>query len=192
MKRIFYLCIAVLFLATLACAQNDNVSLGDAARAARVNKTQASPNAKVYDNDNLPTGGAISTTTGDFAGVAASKDDKDSKDKTAAKGGKDKTGDNGKSTQEQAFKDKAADLKKNIDQLSRELDVMQREQRLKAAAYYGDAGTKLRNQQQYQDDEKKYQSDLSAKQDQLSQAKQQLDDLREQVRQAGLPASIAE
>lgn len=189
MKRLLYLSIVVLCVATLACAQE--VSLGDAARAARANKTGTSPNAKVYDNDNLPTGGAISTTSGDFGGIAPSKDDKD---KTAAKGAKDKgaNSDEAKSSQEKDFKDKAADIKKNIEQLSREIDVMQREQRLKAAAYYGDAGTKLRNQQQYQDDEKKYQTDLSAKQDQLNQAKQQLDDLREQIRKAGLPSSIAD
>ncbi len=192
MKRLFYFCIAMLFVAALAFAQDDSVSLGDAARAARANKTAESPNAKVYDNDNLPKGGAISTTTGDFGGVAASKDDKDS---SKADKGKDKgkaAASEDKSAQEKDFKDKAADLKKNIEQLTREIDVMQREQRLKAAAYYGDAGTKLRDQKDYQDGEKKYQADLADKQDQLKQAQQQLDDLREEIRKAGLPASIAD
>ncbi|HTK94113.1 MAG TPA: hypothetical protein VL382_00630 [Terriglobales bacterium] len=197
MKRFWYLLIVVAFATSLACAQDQGVSLGDAARNARQGKsTAASPNAKVYDNDNLPRNATLSTTSGDFGGIAPSKDDKDSKDAKAGKpGAKDaKTPDEAAQAQADDFKSKVADAKKNIEQLTREIDVMQREQRLRSAAFYGDAGNKVRpeNMAKYQADTQQYNDDLKAKQDALSQAKQDLDNLREQIRQAGLPASLGE
>src|SRR3954471_7204555 len=69
MKRLLLGFSAMLLAATLACAQE--VSLGDAARAAREKKGGTAPNGEGYDNENLPRGGNLSTTSGDFAGVAA-------------------------------------------------------------------------------------------------------------------------
>src|SRR4051794_35837832 len=152
MKRLLLVFSAVLLAATLACAQE--VSLGDAARVARGKKAGTSPNGKVYDNDNLPRGGNISTTSGDYAGVAAPPASKSkansvttASNATAASAtAKDK---DSKSAEEDAkeqaddFRQKVADAKKNIASLEHEIDIMNRENRLKAAAYYGDAGTKL-------------------------------------------------
>ena len=48
--------------------------------------------------------------------------------------------------------------KEKIDSLNHELDLDQRELRLRAAAYYGDAGTRLRDSAQFDKDEAQYKS----------------------------------
>ncbi|HSE49610.1 MAG TPA: hypothetical protein VLA96_10425 [Terriglobales bacterium] len=203
MKRLWLFLAVSILGAGIAVAQDEGISLGDAARMQREKKAQGSPNGKVYDNENLPKKNTLSTTTGDFGGLPA-EDDKDKEgavtaDASAAKG-KDK-GDKAEKTDEEAakekldeFKGKAADIKKEIDQLNREIDVLNREQRLRAAAYYGDAGAKARpeNQAKWVADEKKFQDDLKAKQDDLAAAKQKMTDLQEEIRKAGLNSSIGE
>ena len=203
MKRFMYVFAALLIAVPLVCAQNE-VSLGDAARAARARKGSPSPNAKVYDNENLPKGGNISTTTGDYAGIAppppskssakaASKSGGDTSASAAkAKDGTDKSPEEAAQAQADDFRGKVDDAKKNIAQLEREIDVMNRENRLKAAAYYGDAGTKLRDGEKYQAAEQKQAADLQAKQQELDAAKAALDQLRDDIRKAGLPSSIGE
>jgi len=205
MKSLLLVGAALLVAAPLACAQNDGVSLGDAARAQQAKRGNPSPNAKVYDNENLPKGGAISTTTGDYGGIASAPASKSSSTaattaastSTAAtagkdKGAKDQTQDEADKAQADEFAQKVADAKKNIAQLEREVDVMQRENRLKAAAFYGDAGTKLRDGAKYQAEDQKQQETLKAKQDELAAAKAALDQIRDDIRKAGLPSSIGE
>jgi len=200
---------ALLIAAPLACAQTPNeVSLGDAARAAQARKSRPSPNGKVYDNENLPKGGAISTTTGDYAGVSTSPSSTRSASSASAttsattstsatsaakdKDGKDVSQEEADKAAADEMRGKVAEAKKNIAQLEREVDVMQRENRLKAAAYYGDAGTKLRDGAKYQAEDQKQQETLKAKQDELAAAKAALDQLRDDIRKAGLPSSIGE
>ncbi|MDP9267655.1 MAG: hypothetical protein M3P27_04930 [Acidobacteriota bacterium] len=209
MKSLLCTLAALLIAAPLACAQssNEGVSLGDAARAQQAKKSRTSPNAKVYDNENLPKSGAISTTTGDYAGIAAAPTSSKSSGTSAAAAsttssataGKDKDKDAKEQTPDEAmkaqaddFSAKVAEAKKNITQLEREVDVMQRENRLKAAAFYGDAGTKLRDGAKYQADDQKQQETLKAKQDELNAAKAALDQVRDDIRKAGLPSSIGE
>lgn len=200
MKRFGIVFAAVLMTAIMACAQGE-VSLGEAARKARESQGQASPNVKVYDNDNLPKSGNLSTTSGDFAGVTASAGSTRTPSASSATGatgtaaaGKDASAgsDADKAKLGDEFKQKVADAKKNIEQLTRELDVMQREQRLRAAAYYGDAGTSLRDEAKYQADDKKYQETLQAKQAELDKAKADLEQIRDDIRKAGLPSSVGE
>lgn len=199
MKRLWLFLAVVILGAGLAAAQDEGVSLGDAARMQREKKGQPSPNAKVYDNENIPKRAVLSTTSGDFAGIAADEKDKEGGEAAAdAKGGGKEKGDKSDADADKAkldeYKTKIADAKKDIDQLNRELDVMQREQRLRAAAFYGDAGVRTRpeNQAKWAEDERKYQADLKAKQDDVNAAKVKLDDLRDEIRKAGLNSSIGE
>src|SRR3954451_13483307 len=142
MKRLLLLLAVTMLGAGLAAAQDSGISLGDAARLQKAKKSQTSPNAKVYDNENLLKTGNISTTTGDFGGVAAAAPAKTSTSSTTtakagAAPGKDsakdaKTPEEEAKAQEDEFRQKVGEAKKNIAQLERELDVMQREQRLRA------------------------------------------------------------
>jgi hypothetical protein len=73
--------------------------------------------------------------------------------------------------------------------LQRELDVSEREGRLRAAAYYADAGVMLRDQSKFAEDSRKNQEEIDSKKHELETAKQKLDDMEEQARKAGVPSN---
>ena len=84
------------------------------------------------------------------------------------------------------IKQKIDDQKSKIAELTHELDLDQREYRLRAATFYGDAGAQLRNSAQWSKDDAQYKSDLDSKQKAITAAQQQLGDLQEQARKAGM------
>ena len=92
----------------------------------------------------------------------------------------------------QQWKDKITEQNHQVDLLTRELDVMQREYQLRAAAFYADAGNRLRNQGAWDKEDAQYKKQLDAKQKELATAKQDLEDLKEQARKAGVPAGLRE
>jgi hypothetical protein len=73
--------------------------------------------------------------------------------------------------------------------MSRELDVAQREYRLRAAAMYADAGNRLRNQTSWDKEDAQYKQQIAQKQKALDDARQKLDAMQEEARHAGVPAS---
>jgi len=66
--------------------------------------------------------------------------------------------------------------------------VAQREYRLRAAAFYADAGSRLRNQGSWDKEDAQYKQQIAQKQKALDDAKKALDDMKEQGRKAGVPA----
>lgn len=203
MKRLLLLLACMALGAASAAAQDQGVSLGDAARAARARKTQPSPNARVFTNDNLPTNVTLSTSTGDFGGASAAASVEAAEQpasggastSASAAGGKSaapKTEEEIQKAKEEEYKKKVADQKGAIALLERELDVLQRENRMRAATYYADVGNRMRDQKKYDDDDKKYQDQTTAKQAEVAAAKQKLEELRDEIRKAGLPSSIGE
>ena len=76
--------------------------------------------------------------------------------------------------------------------MSRELDVIQREYRLRAASFYGDAGERLRNAAAWDKEDAQYKQQIADKQKALDDAKQHLDDLQEDARKAGVPPAMRE
>ena len=191
---------AVVTLLTLAAgvasAQSSSAtSLGDAARAARKNKTDASPATRHYDNDNLPVNDTLSIVGPEpvapkdpavlakdkGAASATDKDkDKDKKpaDPTVAAAERQKSADD--------MKKKLAEQQQKIDALNHEISLDQREDRLRAAAFYSDAGTQLRNSAEWQKEQTQSKNDADAKQKALDAAKQQYDEMQEQARKAGI------
>ena len=80
------------------------------------------------------------------------------------------------------FDQKKLDAQKaKIDQLAHELDLDQREYRLRAVAYYGDAGTRLRDKATWDKDETRYKDEIESKQKSLDDAKTQLSEMQEEV-----------
>jgi hypothetical protein len=69
---------------------------------------------------------------------------------------------------------------------------LNREYRLRAAAFYADAGNRLRNAGAWDKEDSQFKEQLAAKQKQLDDAKKQLEDLQEQARKAGVPSSMRE
>lgn len=76
--------------------------------------------------------------------------------------------------------------KKDIALMQRELDVLQREQRLRAAAYYADAGTQLRDPAKFAEESRAQQEQIDSKKQSLDAAQQKLEELQEQARKSGV------
>lgn len=177
MKRILYVMAGlVLVCGTIASAQ----SLGDVARQQRQEKRPSSK--KVVTNDEIP---MVETPAATPAAADAEKTAKgEHADKAEAGAAKPED----KVKQADALKAKAEEQKKNIAQLERELDVAQREYRLKVAVYYADVGNNLRDSKKWAEEDRKQREEIENKQKSLNDAKQKLSDLQEQARKAGVRA----
>jgi len=216
MKRVFSSLLAGIVISvaasTTAAAQSQPSSLGDYARAVRKTKPKTAPAAKSYDNDNLPNDSTLSVVgkASEPAPEAGKDDAKDAKDKAAeAKASPDDKSDAQKKAEKsgqikpgQSPKDrqKAFDVwKQKIDAqndklslLSRELDVLQREEHLKQAEFYADTATRVRNPNGFADEDAKYKQQIADKQKAVDEAKAKLADLQDEARKAGVPNSAAE
>lgn len=154
-------------------------SLGDYARAVRKNKPETATASRHFDNDNLPSDQPLSVV-----GPPADAATNASAPAAAAAAAPDTTA---------ADRQKAADdwkqridkQKEKIAELAHEVDLDQRELRLRAAAQTSDPGVTARNVQ-FVKDEVQYKSDMDAKQKELESARQQLDELQDQAHKAGV------
>ena len=190
MKRTTGLTIATLMLvgvllgALLGTTGASAQSLGDYARQARKNKPKTDT-SRHYDNDNLPVNEQLSVVGPDpSASTGGDQKTATATAQTAATDPKAAQADRQKAVDE--IKQKIDDQKSKIAELTHELDLDQREYRLRAATFYGDAGAQLRNSAQWSKDDAQYKSDLDSKQKAITAAQQQLGDLQEQARKAGM------
>jgi hypothetical protein len=215
MKRIAYVGLFGLFLAgvlaPLAGAQSD--SLGAYARAVRKDKDKKAPAAKQFDNDNLPAanqmnvvGKASDDTTAkkvDGEVAADQSAQQTSTDQAQAANANQKSDDTSSkeaadqaaAEKQQMYKDwqkKIATQKDQIDLLTRELSVAQKEYQLRAAAFYADAGNRLRSSGTWDQEDTQFKQQIAEKQKALDKAKQDLDDMQEQARKAGVPSGMRE
>ena len=187
MKHMKRVAMATLLLLAISGAAAQ--SLGDYARAARKNKAEPNSASCHFDNDNLPTNDALSVVgpppTGDAnAGQGTENANSTQTKKAAAVDPAAAAADRQKTEDE--WKEKLVQQKEKIDSLNRELDLDQREYRLRAAAMYGDAGNRLRNAAQWDKEDTEYKSDVGGKQKALDAARQELDEIQEQARKAGI------
>jgi hypothetical protein len=164
-------------------------SLGDYARAARKKKVEPTSASRHFDNDNLPTNETLSVVgppppANANAGQGAVNASSTPATKAAPVDPAAATAERKQAADE--WTKKLDQQKQKIDSLNHELDLEQREFRLRAAAYYGDAGTRLRNSAQFDKDDAQYKSDVDGKQKALDAARQELDEMQEQARKAGI------
>ena len=203
MKRINCIWMAGLVLAGLLVSLSSAQSLGDYARSVRKDKTPKPSAVKQYDNDNLPKSDKLSIVGNAEAPKAdadtAKPNDEDAdenapnaqaKSSAAKDAESNPASDRDKSNRE--WQQKIKDQKNKVDLLSRELDVMQREYKLRAAAFYADAGNRLRSQGEWDKEDASYRQKIADKQNTLNEAKQKLDDTQEQARKAGVPSNMRE
>lgn len=152
-------------------------SVADAAKAARKNKTETAPASRHFDNDNLPTTDGLSVVgPAPAADAKATNDVKDSSDSSA-------TADKQKAADQ--LQEKLAKQKAKVDGLNHDVDLDQRELRLRAAAMYADPTIRTRNLN-WDKEDAQYRSDLEAKQKALDDARQQLDEMQDQAHKAGV------
>lgn len=162
-------------------------SLGDAARTNRKNKAPQTASVHHYDNDNLPINDKVSVVGPAIASNANGANQSTgansavttpAADPKAAEAERKKSADD--------WKDKLDAQQKNIESLNRDLDLTQREYRLRAVAQYSDAGNRLRNSGQWDKDEADFRKQLDEKQKAVDAAKQELETMQEQARKAGV------
>lgn len=219
MKRITLIATVGIFtatlFATLAVAQ-DSAPLGDYARQVRKQKDRQALAGKKFDNDNLPVADKLSVvgqapaentdpsaaaTSGDAAtlgGEAKAAPAADATKPDSASGaepaGKKSPEDEGAQKQKmyKEWQTKLQGQQNQIDTLAHELDLANREYRLRAAAFYADAGNRLRNAGTWDKEDAQFKEQIADKQKKLDDAKKQLEDLQEQARKAGVPSSMRE
>lgn len=212
MKRITFVSMMFMFLVSLAVslAGAQDSGLGDYARQVRKQKGQQAPAVKKFDNDNIPMKDKLSVVgqepaqPADGNAATPAESDSSSASGTAPAGStpdQAQASQDAKATDDEVARKKAMfeDWKKKIqgqqgqvDLLTREMDVLNREYRLRAAAFYADAGNRLRNSGAWDKEDSQFKDQITGKQKQLEDAKRQLDDLQEQARKAGVPASMRE
>jgi hypothetical protein len=181
-------------------------SLGDYARKVQKNPSAAKSKPKVYDNDNLPkddklsivgqqsTANAGNAAPADTTEKASSPADaKATETKPAASGATPADDEQAKKQAAwKAWQEKLAAQKEAIDLASRELDVLQREYQLRAAALYADTGNRLRNSTEWDKQDADYKQKIADKLKALDDAKQKLADMQEEARKSGVPSSMLE
>jgi hypothetical protein len=195
MKRItcigFVFALSTALLAPSAGAQSsapasDQSSLGDYARKIRKDPGTAKAKPKVFDNDNLPVDDKLSVV-GQPAAAAGGAAPADDKNAASAKADDDKAK---KEAEWKSWTDKLTSQKDQIDLANRELDVLQREYQLRAAAEYADAGNRLRNSTQWDKEDADYKQKIADKLKAVETAKQKLTDMQEDARKDGVPSAM--
>jgi hypothetical protein len=171
---------AVVTLLMVALSSASAQSLGDYARTARKNKAEPSPTTRHYDNDNLPT-----TETLSVVGQSPAANPAVAVPAEASKATEQKPAVDQQKAADELNKKIQAQQEK-INSLNRELDLDQREQRLRAAAFYTDAGTRLRNPGQWDKDQAQNANDAADKRKAVDAARQQLEQMQEEARKAGI------
>jgi hypothetical protein len=218
MKRITLLATVGIFVATLCgtLAMAQDAPLCDYARQTRKQKDRKPPAGKTFDNDNLPRADKLSVvgqapaenadapapatssetpaaSTDAKAAPAADTKPASTTDKTAEadkKPAEDEVTQKQKKNKEWQTKIQAQQTE--IDNLAHDLDLTNREYRLRAAAFYADAGNRLRNAESWDKEDAQFKQQMADKQKKLDEAKQQLEDLQQEARKAGVPSSMRE
>jgi len=153
-------------------------SVADAAKAARKNKAETAQASRHFDNDNLPTTDGLSVVgPAPATDAKATSDVKDPSADSSAAADKLKAADQ--------LQEKLAKQKAKVDGLNHDVDLDQRELRLRAAAMYADPTIRTRNLQ-WDKEDTQYRSDLEAKQKALDDARQQLDEIQDEAHKAGV------
>jgi len=172
----------------------DQTPLGDYARKVHKDSGAAKAKPKVFDNDNLPREDKLSvvgTQTADASSPAAA----DSSKSASADGKPATTADDAEAKKQAEWKswqERLTGQKNAIDLASRELDVLQKEYQLRAAAMYADAGNRMRNAAQWDKEDADFKQKIADKQKVVDDLNKKLEDMQEEARKAGVPAAMRE
>jgi len=172
-------------------------SLGTYAREARKDKKQEA--AKRWDNDNLPVQDKLSVVGNASAAEDAPANPADATQPQAAAGAAQETPKMtpGQSPEERQkvidqWQQKLSVQHSQIDELTRAMDLSQREYRVHAAEYYNDPSQRMTDQTQWGKDDADYKQKLADQQKAIDDAKQKFNDLEEEARHSGVPNSARE
>jgi hypothetical protein len=187
MKHMKPMVIATLLLLGIGGAAAQ--SLGDYARAVRKNKAEPNATSRQYDNDNLPTNQPLSVVgppPAADANAAPEAGDAKSKSSDKAAPANPAAPDAERQKTEEEWKKKLDAQKEKVDSLNHDLDLQQREYRLRVATQYDSEGNRIQNAGQWGKEDAQYRNDTEAKQKALDAAQQELNDLQDQAHKAGV------
>jgi hypothetical protein len=215
-RTVRFLIGCVILSAVMASAQ----SLGDYAKNVRKDKGQPSSTSRHFDNDNLPKSDHLTVmgqpATAEVAKTEESKSDNGDPEKSRAEAAKEPETPKDSSTasdekapsmkakekdrDEDAERQKAWNewkkrlqaQKNEIATLEKDLDLTNREYRLRAAAMYADAGNRLRNAGSWDKEDRDYKAQIAQKEKAVEEAKSKLESMKEDARREGVPSSMRE
>jgi len=156
----------------------EEAPLAAAARRAREQKKDANKPAKVFDNDNIPTKGGVSSVGGTSEGSASTESTAEGTDNAAPGAGKSST------QNEKQWREKFADLRHNLERDQQELDVMQRELAQLNIQFYPDP-VKGMQQDLTRSDINQKTAQIDAKQKQIQADQQAISDAEDELRKSG-------
>jgi hypothetical protein len=185
MKHMKPMVIATLLLLGISGAAAQ--SLGDYARAVRKDKAEPSSTSRHYDNDNLPTSQPLSVVGPPPAADAnAAPEAEDAKPKSSEKAAAANPADAERQKAAEDWKTKIDEQQKKLDSLNHDLDLAQREYRLRVATQYDSEGNRIQNAGQWGKEDAQYRTDTEAKQKAIEAAQQELNDTQDQAHKAGI------
>ena len=210
MKKIALIAMAFAFAALVTgmlAAQDE--SLADRARAAQKNKAGRPTAKKVYTDDDVPHVDRLSTvpaeSSADEKATPASEKDqpaatdeegkgeesakKPAKPAEAEKPAPKKDDAEAKQKDWESWKAKIQAQKDVITLAGKELDILQREFKLRQAAFYGDAAQRMQNAAAWDREDNNFRDQIDKKQKEVDSAKAKLEQIQEQARKAGVPSS---
>lgn len=151
--------------------------LAAAARRAREQKKDSSKPPKVFDNDNIPTTGGVSTVGSAPGAGASGSADSDSPAPSASGGASSAKG-------EKQWRQKFADLRHKLETDQASLEVMQRELGQLDIQYYSDP-VKGMQQDLTRSDINDHTSKIDAMQKQIQADQQAISDAQDELRKSG-------
>ena len=185
MKHMKPMVIATLLLLGISGAVAQ--SLGDYARAVRKDKAEPSSTSRHYDNDNLPTSQPLSVVgPPPAADTNAAPEAEDAKPKSSEKASAANPADAERQKAAEDWKTKIDEQQKKLDSLNHDLDLAQREYRLRVATQYDSEGNRIQNAGQWGKEDAQYRTDTEAKQKAIEAAQQELNDVQDQAHKAGI------
>jgi hypothetical protein len=172
---------------------NDNLPTDD--KLSIVGSSQTSDNSSATNSDATKTGDSANGSASDGRNVTDAKSDakpadaKAAADRASAPPATLPEDDKARATAIQQWTDKISGEKTDISATERELNILQREYQIRAAAMYGDVGNRLRNSADWDKQDADYKQQIADKQKALDDARQKLSDSQEDARKAGVPES---
>ena len=188
MRKAAGILILILFAGGLAWAQNVPPSLAEAARKAREERAKmGATKVPMFTNDNIPRAGGLSIAGS--PAVAAAKSGGEGAAAEGEGGAPAEQTDKEKKCDEQCWRGKFAEKRKQIKDAEAELDVMQREYNLARTQYYQDPNAAMREQysnntaggRQLQD----LNNRIASKKADIDRMKQELSALEDDLRKSG-------
>ena len=178
-NRIAVLAAACLWLSLPLAAQQ---TLADRARELRQQKRTPSASEKVYTNEslNLRPAPSISEKPTDGKADAAKKSESGEAEE------EEKSPDEQKAELAAKYRDDIQKAQGELTTLQRELDIATRENKLRIAQFYADAGNRLRDEKRFVEEQNKTLADIADKQKRIGEITSTLERLRGEARRAGI------